>query len=39
LQEIKKIAKPVKKSLFGYDNYEGTDLQSEEDGKLSDMEK
>ena len=32
LKEIKKIFKPPRKSLFGYDNYEGTELQSEYNG-------
>jgi hypothetical protein len=35
LKEIKKIFRPTKKSLFGYDshnNYEGSELQSEYNG-------
>lgn len=40
LIEIKKIVRPTKKSLFGYDNYEGTELQSEYNGGgVSEIEK
>jgi hypothetical protein len=38
LVEIRKIIRPNKKSLFGYDSYEGSELVSE-DGGVSEAEK
>lgn len=32
LVEIRKIIRPNKKSLFGYDSYEGSELVSEDGG-------
>ena len=39
LKIMQKVFKPTKKSLFGYDNYEGTELQSEYNGGVSEIEK
>lgn len=32
LNELKKLFRPTKKSLFGYDSYTGAELQSEYNG-------
>jgi len=32
LKEVNKISKPTKKSLFGYDSYNGEELQNEYNG-------
>ena len=39
LNEMKKIFKPQKKSLFGYDNYTGQELQSQYNGGIDQIEK
>lgn len=39
LIELKKIFKPTKKSLFGYDSYSGAELQSEVNGGVDEIEK
>ena len=39
LKEIKKITRPTKKSLFGYDSYTGGELQNDSNGGVDEIEK
>ena len=39
LKEVNKISKPTKKSLFGYDSYNGEELQNEYNGGRDEIEK